>query len=239
MTSKQSVERLSGALEHALTHFYQHRDSSEAAPTPEPTIALSREAGVPDSEIAHEVGQRLGWPVYDHELLERIAEERHLRPSVLRKVDERPAAWIMERLETFLAQPPITEPAYVEHLIETLLSLSAHGRCVVVGRGSAHLLPERTTLRVRLIAPLWDRINHLVRHDSLSHPDAGRRVSQIDRERNEFVRRHFHKDATEVSQYDLVLNCARFAVVDCADVIVEALHRREAHARTPEGAGTT
>ena len=41
------------------------------------TITLSREAGVPVEAIAQAVAARLGWTVYDHELLERIAETMH------------------------------------------------------------------------------------------------------------------------------------------------------------------
>src|SRR5438874_1515612 len=101
MISKHSLERLSGALEHAWGHFYSAHPEMAHAVRPDFTIALSREAGLPSGDVAHEVGRRLSWPVYDHELLERIAEEMHLRPSLLREFDERPATWLVERLETF------------------------------------------------------------------------------------------------------------------------------------------
>ena len=39
------------------------------------TIALSREAGTQAGEIAHELGMKLNWPVFDRELVERIAED--------------------------------------------------------------------------------------------------------------------------------------------------------------------
>jgi cytidylate kinase len=233
MTNKHHLERLSGVL-GPLGNVTHHE---EAQRPPAFTIAVGREAGVPDAEIAHEVGRRLGWPVYDRELLERIATEMHLRPGVLHRVDEKPISWLAERMQTFAAQPAVTEPAYVEHLIATLRSLAENGRCVVVGRGSVHVLPSRTTLRVRLMAPLWDRIACLVRQESLSHPEAGRRVARLDRERNEFIRKHFHKDAADVSHYDLVLNCSRFGVPECAEQIIEALHHLEARARVPVAAG--
>jgi hypothetical protein len=43
--------------------------------------------------------------------------------------------------------------AYVHHLSQAILSLGAHGRCVIIGRGAAQILPAQTTLRVRLIGP--------------------------------------------------------------------------------------
>src|SRR5262249_41409867 len=41
---------------------------------------------------------------------------------------------------------------------ETLLSRAAHGECIIVGRGAAQVLPPKTTLRVRMVGPLQDRI---------------------------------------------------------------------------------
>jgi cytidylate kinase len=236
MASEHHLERLSGALEQ---HYYTHREAAETAPPF--TVALSREAGVPDAAVASEVGRRLDWPVYDHELLERIAEEMHLSPSVLRQIDERPRSWLVERLHTFMAKPAVSEPAYVERLIRTLLSLSALGHCVVVGRGSPHLLPSAATLRVRLVAPLKDRIAFLTRQEGISHDRAAERVAALDRDRAEFARRHFQVDPADPHHCDLLLNCARFGVGECADLIIEALHRMEHHApaeRAPSAAMT-
>lgn len=238
MQRKSLLDRLPGALEHAYSHARKKRQSQgrgeESSRRPALTIALSREAGVRATTIAHEVGDLLGWPVYDHELLERIAEEMGLGPKLLEEVDEKPVRWIVQRMETFLAKPAVNEPSYVEHLIATLLSLSAHGRCVVVGRGSVHLLAAKTTLRVRLMAPRQQRIEAMAATLNLSQEEATRQVDRIDRERNDFVRQHFDKDPVNAHHFDLIINCARFLPRACADVIVEAAHQMEAAIAPPE-----
>jgi len=226
MTNRFSLERLSHALEHAFTRFLSSAPPP-AATTPGLTIVLSRQAGTPGSAVAQEVGRRLGWPVFDRELLECIAAEMHLRPNLLKEFDERPAPWFIERVETFLARPPASESAYVEHLIHTLQALAARGHAIIVGRGAAHLLPEATTLRVRLIAPLKDRIDFLSREEGLSPERAAQRVATLDRERAEFIRKHFRADADDVNGYDLLLNCARFSVDQCAALILDAARLRE------------
>lgn len=206
---------------------------------PPVTVALSREAGIGSSAIAHDLGKRLGWPVYDHELLERIANDMQLRPEQLKRVDERPVPWLVERLETFLAKPTVTEPAYVEHLIATLLALASHGRCVVVGRGSAHLLSSQTTFRVRLVAPLEFRIRALAAREEIGKEEAASRIRQIDSERGTFVRHHFRHDPTDPHLYDLTVNCSQFSPEESADLIAGALHcfeqreRRKFHAARP------
>jgi cytidylate kinase len=62
----------------------------------------------------------------------------------------------------------------------------------------------------------------------VSEEEAAVQVAAIDRQRVQFVREHFNKDTTDPSLYDLVLNTKRFSVEQCADLIVEALHRLQA-----------
>jgi len=221
-----------------VCRHWEARGRAEAARKEQPhqaplafTITLAREAGVLGTSAAREVGKRLGWQVYDHELLERIAQEMGLRTNLLESVDERRQSWLRESAEAFMELPLVSESAYVQHLLGTVLALAAHGECVIVGRGAAQILPPATTLRVRLVAPLKDRIDTLSRQRSLSRQQAAREVEHIDRDRVDFVQRHFLKDPTDPRNYDLLLNTSRFPIGECADLIIEALRRLQA--RTP------
>jgi cytidylate kinase len=175
------------------------------------------------------VGVRLGWTVYDHELLQRIAQEMKLRVSLLESVDEKRVSWLRECVEAFASVPSVSGSAYVRHLTETLLSLATHGECVIVGRGAVQILPVETTLRVRLVAPVEWRVLATSKKLAVSRDEAARQVEKTDRERIRFVKDHFHKEATDPRQYDLVLNSSRYSVGECADLIVEGLRRLQAH----------
>jgi cytidylate kinase len=197
------------------------------------TIALERETGVPGTTIGREAGARLGWPVYDHELLESIAQQMGVRTSLLESIDERHSNWLLERMQTFLQVPAVSHNAYVRHLVETMLALATHGECIIIGRGAPHVLPPANTLRVRLIAPLKDRIDMLSRQLQLDHRTAAQRVEAMDQERCRFIKEHFHRDAADPHHYDLLLNAARFSTAECAEAIVATLHRLEAPTRKP------
>jgi hypothetical protein len=67
----------------------------------------------------------------------------------------------------------------------------------------------------------------------LSRPEAARYVEKKDRERDLFVKHHFHKDPADPRQYDLVLNTTRFLVGECADIILDALRRLQGRAAAP------
>jgi cytidylate kinase len=219
LTPTQLTQRHAQALEKMQKHWQERRQQAHKPTAPAVTIALTREAGCPGTSVAREVGSRLGWPVYDHELLELIAEEMGLRVNLLESIDERRQSWILESLETFAEARFVSENSYVRHLIQTILSLGAHGQCLIVGRGAAQILPVQTTLRVRLVAEREDRITALAARLGLPRDEAARKVEQTDRERVAFIKDHFQRDPTEIHQYDLVLNTSRWSVADCADLI--------------------
>src|SRR5438270_482270 len=142
----EQLERLAERLERTQRHWRERQQealagSPSAAVATAPTIAIAREAGCPGSRSAHEAGARLGWLVYDHELLERIAQEMGLRVELLESIDERRQSWLLETVKSFGLQRSVTESSYVYHLAETVLSLGTHGHCVIVGRGAAQILP--------------------------------------------------------------------------------------------------
>jgi cytidylate kinase len=193
------------------------------------TIAISREAGTPGTSVAREVGQRLDWRVYDHELITKIAQELGLRPSELDSVDERQASWLLESLAGLSSQPGATESGFVRHLVETIFLLGKEGRSVILGRGAGYILPAATTLRVRLVGLLEDRIANVAQRLGVPREQAQRWVANRDRERTQFVKAHFSRNPEDPRQCDLLLNTSRWTVIECADIIVQSLRVFEKH----------
>jgi cytidylate kinase len=200
----------------------------EAVPHPF-TVVLSREAGIEAGPVAEEVAGSLGWAAYDHELLELIAQEMHLRTSLLDSVDEKRKSWMKEAFERFLADNAVSEVSFVSHLIRVVLALGAHGECVIVGRGAGFILPAESTLRVRLVAPLLDRVNSLSASLGVSHREAERQINTLKAERTAFLEEYFVKGRLEPEHYDLIVNVSRFSTPEAAELIVTALRHARAH----------
>jgi cytidylate kinase len=175
--------------------------------------------------VAQAVGERLGWQVYDHELVEQIARELGVRTELLESLDEKRADWLGELFQLLFTGEAVSETAYAHHLAQTLFALAAHGECVVVGHGGAQILPPTTTLRVRLVGPRRERVAAVQRQSGRSHEEAERWVDQVDRERRAFIQEHFHKDPADPEQYDLLVNAFRLSPTQCADLIVAALRQ--------------
>lgn len=231
---KTSSERMADVVARARRRWQTQQRMPEAVeplapPAPRAfTIAITREAGANGAAIGRLLGERLGWPVYDYQLVEHIAGEMGLRSQLLESVDEKRMSWLQECVECFSSGTSVTEAAYVRHLVETLLTLAMHGECVIVGRGANVVAPPETTLRVRLVAPLRDRITTVQKRGNLTLEEAQRWVEKTDRERALFIKAHFHKEANDPYLHDLELNTSRFSLEACADMIIDALHHMEA-----------
>ena len=239
MFAESSVADTAKTLASAYRHWEKRPAGagatldSKSAPSRALTVAISREAGTHGTDVSEEVGPRLNWQVYDHQLLEVVAKDMGVRAKLLESVDEKHMSWLLEMMERACAVPVVSEPAYVYHLARILLALSAHGECVILGRGAAQILHAPTTLRVRLIAPVQDRIAVVCREHGKSPDEAKRFVYTADREHISFVRNHFQKDPAEPHQYDLILNAARFSVAECAELIVQAVNHLQTSRSKP------
>jgi cytidylate kinase len=229
-------DRVAAALALLSRYAKSHPVPKEAPPV---SVAISRQAGSRGAEIAQAVGARLGWPVYDHELLTRIAQEKGLSARLLEHLDERCPGWLEEVIAGFSTRPSPTEGTYMKHLLELLVSLGHIGHCVIVGRGAGYVLPPATTVRVRVVAPRALRVAKTERRKGVSKAEAERWVDQTDADRLLFVKSHFNRDPFDPLNYDLILNSGQYGPDECARLIVEAARMREAQVKAAPAAPLT
>ncbi len=197
----------------ALALFSKYVESHPAKKeSPPVSVAISRQAGSRGAEIAHAVGGRLGWPVYDSQLLAQIAKEQGLNLKLLEHLDERCVGWLEEVIAGFSTEPSPTEGSYMKQLVKVLVSLGQMGHCVIVGRGAGCVLPPETTVRVHVVAPRALRVANTERRKKLSKTDAEHWVDQTDADRVRFAKSHFHRDPFDPVNYDLILNSGRCTV---------------------------
>ncbi|HTU92263.1 MAG TPA: cytidylate kinase-like family protein [Gemmataceae bacterium] len=192
------------------------------------TITISREAGARGGTIARRVGRKLGWQVYDQELLEYMAQEAIVSQGVLDAPPAAPADWVEARLQQLIRDNALSEHPNVVNLARVMLALAAQGQVVLLGRGAACILPHETTLAVRIIAPLSERIAYMAQWLRLTIEEAAERVRLRDERRREFVANNFRRDPSEVHNYDVILNSSQLGEDVCAELIVQAARARAA-----------
>ncbi|MBI5864510.1 MAG: cytidylate kinase-like family protein [Planctomycetes bacterium] len=205
----------------------QHYDDLKLEPEKQvhDFVTISRQVGCGGPQIAQVLGERLHWPIYDKEILRAMAEDDATRTRLYEELDEHDMTW-MEGILRFLFSGHLVRNDYCHRLTETTLMLARTGPGVYLGRGIDMILPPGRGLRVRLIAPLDQRIVDWAASRKLTHEQAKADLHRVEQERAQFVRHNFHHDAADETRFDLLLNLASFTRLDAVDIILAALRHR-------------
>jgi cytidylate kinase len=217
-------------------HGFQGDRGPAPAPPARPvslTVAISREAGSRGGSIARRAAAKLGWQVYTQELLEYLSQETALRQELVDAVAAAEARWAEERLEQLWREQNVSQHPSISNLARIALTLAAQGEVVFLGRGAGCILPPASTLHVRIIAPLVDRIAYMSQWLRLTVEEAAEQVRLRDERRADFVATHFHRQPSDIYQYDLLLNSSLLGEELCADLIVQAARAKLALYRQP------
>jgi cytidylate kinase len=192
------------------------------------TIAVSREAGSRGSSIASRAGQKLGWQIYNQELLEYIAQEGAFRQGIVENLPEPAGRWVDQQLERLLREQNLSQHPSIIELARIILALGAQGEVILIGRGAGLILPRESTLHVRTVAPRNDRVAYMSQWMRLTEGEAAEHVQVRDARRADFIETHFHRRPSDVHQYDLVLNTSLLGEDLCADLIAQAARAKQA-----------
>jgi cytidylate kinase len=211
-------------------------------PTPGPvlqrpqgvTVAVSREAGARGGSIARRVGQRLGWQVFNQEMLGYLASDPTARRDLLTDVPPDAQTWANFQVARLIERRKLAPTDERGELIRLVFVLAARGGVVIVGRGAGFLLPVETTLNVRVVAPLPERVAYLGQWLRLTEPEAAAEVAARDRQRAELHRALADRDPTDLTQYDLVLNSGRLGEAAAAELVVSAARAKHQPDYSPD-----
>ena len=200
-----------------------------------PVITISRMYGSGGSEVAERVATALGWSLFDNALIDQVAERSGLTPAEIAAQDERVPSMV-ERLAAALSagspevMPPLqggaietTEErviAYTRLVIEEAVQT---GPAVFVGRGAQCLLAERSdTLHVFCYAPPSALRRYVMDKFGLAAAEADRRVQDMNRQREQYVKRHWNRNWRAYENYHLCLDTAWLGLARAADIVVDA-----------------
>lgn len=205
------------------------REQSPEEATPPllgPYLTISRDFGCEGLRVAQKVGERLGWTVYDREIVEYMAGEAHVRERAIQSFDERMQGQIEHWVLSLIDQEAFGHDLYLKYLLQVLMIIAQHGEAVIVGRGANFVLPAERGLRVKIVAPLEQRVQTVAQRENLDPAAARKLVIRTDSQRVAFIRYHFHRDTHDPLAYDLVINLAELSEEAAAGVILQALEKK-------------
>lgn len=196
---------------------------------PSPVIAISRDHGALGREIANALGTRLGLPVYDKQIIDKIAERLTADPDMVQMLDESTArARDMWLVRLFTGQE-LSQDSYRRHLINVILSFAKVGG-IILGRGSNVILSTSCALRVRITASPETCAARLAVKKAIPLAEANELATTVNHARGQFVWDLFKARNSEAQNFDLVINTDRMTDVEAiADVIIRAYRTVEAN----------
>jgi cytidylate kinase len=191
-------------------------------------ITMTREMGTLGKDVAAGVADRMGIEVIHHELVERNLAERlkTTESAVHRFLEGEASMWERWKIDT----------KRLSHFTaEEILEIALRGNVLIRGWGAAQLLSDVPhVLRVRVCAPMTNRIREMKRRLGIDSNDAARReIERNDAAHSRTVQRQFNVDWRDPTGYDIVINTDRVPT-DAAAALLQQLTKSGAFEATEE-----
>jgi cytidylate kinase len=203
-------------------------------------ITVAREYGAGGSDLANAVGERLGWPVLDREMVGRMAARLGLDERTVATLDEHPPT-LLARFAAMMQvlpgeAPVIVDPADVMHpdavadaAAAVVRDAVAQPPVVIVGHGAQCLLHDRArTLHLRLVAPAHSRAARLRARGAADPASVASDIRRMDEARSAYIRRYHASDWRDPMLYDLEINTGRVSIDEAAEMVVALVRSRGA-----------
>ncbi len=202
---------------------------SQVIETIHPYVAISREFDPQADRLAEDLCQCLGWPKFDREILDYMAEKADVRHRLYELLDERERNWLqqlIDLLEPLGTDASLARGEYFGRLTRAIVAIAQQQSAIFVGRGANFILPRNRGLAVRIIAPLKDRVQRLRQQEGLDDRTARRRLRDIESRRADFLASHFGSHPYDPRKYDLILNAGTLGVPDMSCLVRLAAERK-------------
>lgn len=209
----------------------REREESSGLAALGPYLTISRLPSCGGEEVARLCAERLGWVLFDREIVDHIARNARTLGKFVTSLDERSRSAMDDWIQTALDTRSLGHLSYLRHLKRVLVTIALHGNAVILGRGANFILPADAGLRVLVTAPTPQRIALLAESGRLSAGEARRELKRLDTQRAEFLRTHFTGAEHEADHYDLIVNMLSMSPDQAATLIVDSfftLDRRAA-----------
>ncbi len=213
-------------IEKAISRYEQDLRAplSTGEPIREPrVITISRQCGAGGTSIAHIAGERLGWPVWDGEILDVLADKSHAhyQARLFKALDERRQGRVKATLLSCLGEP--NEETYL-YLLNKALHIIAQKDALIVGRSAD--LALRDALHVRVVASMDTRVKYMMPRWEATYRETMKRVKTVDRQRErcskDFARILRKSCLRRSAEYDLEINTDRISLEGAAMMVCEA-----------------
>lgn len=210
-------------VEKAIQESQARRVAKMAIKAWDPDIIISRDPGSGGSVVAKKVARRLGWKLFDKELMLELSRELDIPAETIEHVDEHTRSWLADMVHFLFSKNYVSDIRYIGALRKILLHTAKQGDMVILGRGANYIIPEEKCLRVRITASMSTRVNNTYTYEHKStKEEAARWVQHVQKNRDRFIRQYFGANPHNPWYYDLVIATDHLSLDQAADLVIQA-----------------
>ena len=189
-------------------------------------ITIGRQFGSGGKCVADALGARLGFPVYDNELITKAAQDSGFSAELFVQRDEKRRLFsfssIFSASYSSDTENYMSDKGLFKMQCETIQRIAEQGPAIIVGRCSDYVLRERgNTLDIFLTSPLEIRAKRVAERQGISVEEAEELVEQKDMGREEYYNYYTFGNWGMASNYDVCMDSSILGIEGTADAIIE------------------
>ena len=188
-------------------------------------ITIGRSFGSAGGHIGHAIGQKLGIPFYDNELISKVAEEEGYSKGLFAQAEEKS----LFSFSSFFASSRLgyMDGGYVNDNVlfkiqsEVIRNIAQKGDAILIGRCADYILRDMDCLNVFISAPEEYRIKSLMKSENISADEAEKLMHRKDRTRETYYNYYTFGAWGQASNYHLCVDSSILGVDGTAELIID------------------
>ncbi|MBE6994716.1 MAG: cytidylate kinase-like family protein [Ruminococcaceae bacterium] len=195
-------------------------------------ITISRQFGSGGHTVGQLIAEKLGLPLYDNELVTKIAEKSGFDVSFVKENSEKVfTAMGMSYYMGFQNPAAYTPLSLYDQLYiaqhNIIRELAEKEECVIIGRCADYILEDRDdTLRTFIYADNDYRAKRIIESYGDNGVKVEKRIKDKDNGRSAYYRHYTNREWGDPANYHMCLNSGFIGIEQCADLIVQAVRSK-------------
>ena len=188
-------------------------------------INVGRSFGSGGGFVAKAIGQKLGIPVYDNELISKVAEESGYSNTVFATGEEKSlfsvSSFFASGRLSYLDSGYMNDNMLFNIQSEVIKNIADKGDAVIIGRCADYILRDRPCLNVFVDGPEEYRIRRLMENEHLSEREAEKLMRRKDRTRETYYNYYTFGSWGLASNYHLCVDSSLLGIEGTAEYIID------------------
>lgn len=182
-------------------------------------ISIGREFGTAGHEIAEKLAEHYGLPLYDHNLLDKIAQERNVDSRKLKEFDEKNTLALYRTVKG-MSSSPADNVAMMQ--FDYLREKAESGESfVVVGRCSEEILRDyQGLISIFINGDIECKAARVMQKYGLADAEAREYIKRMDRKRRYYHNSYCDSKWGDSRNYELTINSSKLGIENSVKMLI-------------------